>query len=66
MEKATICEKTIAYGSQRYRVNKNGDWLVLMYGSHGPNDPPVGLSWKWGYIPKNRVPKEVREAGYGF
>ncbi len=66
MAKATICEKTIAYGSQRYRVNKNGDWQVRMYGSWGPNNPPVGLSWKWGHIPKDRVPKKVREVVYGF
>jgi len=60
MDKATICEKTIAYGQQRYRVNLSGNWQVLMYGSHGPGDPVVGLSWKWHSIPKDRVPKEVR------
>jgi len=58
--KATICEKTIAFGKNRYRVDFKDNWQVLMYGSHGPNDPPVGLSWKWYHIPKNKVPKEVR------
>ena len=62
MNKAKICEKTIAWGRQHYRVNNNGDWMVLMFGSHGPNDPPVGLSWKWHIIPKDRVPNEVKKA----
>ena len=66
MGEAIVCEKTLAYGNQRYRVNKDGVWQVLMFGSWGPNDPPVGLSWKWGYIPKDRVPKKVREASYDF
>lgn len=58
---AKVIEKTIAYDKQRYRTNIKGVWQVLMYGSHGPNDPPVGLSWKWRNIPENRVPKKVRE-----
>jgi len=56
-----IIEKTIAYGKQRYRMNMKGTWYVLMYGSHGPNDPPVGLSWKWHSISESRVPEEVRK-----
>ena len=60
MDKATVIGKIIAYGPQRYRSYGNGRWEVLMYGSHGPNDPPVGLSWKWMAIPENRVPDEVR------
>jgi len=59
--KATICEKTIAYGKNRYRVDTKDNWQVLMFGSHGPNDPTVGLSWKWHYIPKDRVPQKVLE-----
>ena len=55
-----VCEKTISYGPQRWRVNSNGDWQVLMFGSHGPNDPPVGLSWKWVWISADRVPEEVK------
>ena len=61
MDKARVVEKTIAYGRCRFRSDGKGNWQVLMYGSHGPNDPPVGLSWKWGPIPEGRVPKEVRE-----
>ena len=62
MEEATVCGKTIAYGKNRFRVDAKNNWEVLMYGSHGPNDPPVGLSWKWHSIPKDRVPKEVQRA----
>jgi len=61
MNKASVCEKTISFGKNRYRVDSNGNWMVLMYGSHGPNDPPVGLSWKWRKIPSDRVPNEVKE-----
>ena len=61
MDKARVVEKTIAYGRCRFRSDGKGNWRVLMFGSHGPNDPPVGLSWKWGPIPEGRVPKEVRE-----
>lgn len=61
-DKVIISEKTIAYGRQHYKVNTVGDWQVLMYGSHGPNDPPVGLSWKWRSIPIDKVPDEVKKA----
>ncbi len=60
MEDTRISEKTIAHGRQRYRTSMDGTWQVLMYGSHGPSDPPVGLSWKWRHIPKDRVPDEVK------
>jgi len=60
MDQATVCGKTIAFGNQRYRVDNAENWQVLMFGSHGPNDPPVGLSWKWMPIPEGRVPKKVR------
>lgn len=60
MGEAKICGKTIAYGSQRWRVDESGNWSVLMFGSHGPNDPPVGLSWKWRYISGERVPDDVK------
>ncbi len=60
MTQPTICGKTIAYGKQHWRVDNKDNWQVLMFGSHGPNDPVVGLSWKWHRIPKERVPNEVR------
>ncbi len=62
MENTRISEKTISHGNQRYRTDLKGSWQVLMYGSHGPNDPPVGLSWKWRHIPAERVPDEVKKA----
>jgi len=62
--KPIICEKTIAYGKNRFRVDKNRNWKILVFGSHGPNDPPVGLSYKWIRIPENKVPKEVKRSGY--
>ena len=60
---AVVCEKTIVYGKQLYRTDMNDNWQVLMFGSHGPNDPVVGLSWKWNRIPTDRVPNEVRSEG---
>jgi len=57
---ATVCSKTIAYGKQRWRKNGDGTWQVLMFGKHAPNDPPVGLSWKWGYVSEDRVPIDVK------
>jgi len=54
-------KKTIAYGKQRYRVDGSGNWQALMFGSHGPNDPPVGLSYKWCRIPADKVPDEVKK-----
>lgn len=62
MSNAEISEKTISYGKQRYRTDMSGNWQVLMFGSHGPNDPPTGLSWKWRYIPIKQVPDEVKKA----
>lgn len=56
----SVCEITISHGNQRYRTDRNGRWQVLMFGSHGPNDPPVGLSWKWHPIPEDKVPDEVK------
>ncbi len=57
---AQIVSKTVKYGRQRWKLCENGAWMVLMFGSHGPNDPPVGLSWKWIRISKDRVPDEVQ------
>ena len=58
---AKICGKTISYGKNRYRTDLKGNWQVEMYGSHGPDDPPVGLSYKWHRIPVDKVPDEVKK-----
>lgn len=60
--KPEIIERTIKYGKGRYRISSDENWQVLTFGKHGPNDPPVGLSYKWYYIPANRVPDEVKRA----
>ena len=44
--KPEIIERTIKYGEGRYRISSDGNWQVLTFGSHGPNDPPVGLSYR--------------------
>jgi len=60
MTEATICERTIAYGNQRWRVNSSGNWSVLMFGWWpDSNGTP---SWRWEYINKDRVPKDVLKA----
>lgn len=58
--KAVVCEKTIAYGKNRYRVSSNGNWKVLMWGCwpHGNGIP----SYKWAGIPAEKVPKVVQSA----
>ena len=60
--KPEIIERTIKYGEGRYKISSNGSWQVLTFGSHGPNDPPVGLSYKWYPIPADRVPDEVKRS----
>ncbi|MCK5450369.1 MAG: hypothetical protein KAI70_01240 [Candidatus Omnitrophica bacterium] len=61
MSDTKITGKTISHGRQTYRTDMEGHWQVLMFGSHGPNDPPVGLSWKWRHIPADKVPNEVKK-----
>jgi hypothetical protein len=29
---AVICERTVAYGKQRWRVDSEGNWSVMMWG----------------------------------
>jgi hypothetical protein len=59
-ETPTICERTIAYGNQRWRVNSSGQWQVMMWGWWpDSNGTP---SWRWSHIDKSRVPKEVLNA----
>ena len=55
-----IIGKKIQYGKQNWEVC-NGQWSVWMFGSHGPNDPPVGLSWKKVPISSDRVPDAVKK-----
>jgi len=60
MAKATICERTIDYGHQHWRVDSSGNWMVLMWGWWpDSNDRP---SWRWEHVPTKKVPREVKEA----
>ncbi len=60
MNGATVCERTIAYGKQRWRVNSNNEWSVLMWGWWPESNQYP--SWRWQYIDSNKVPKEVKGA----
>ena len=61
MNETTVCSKTVSRGEQLWKINKDGTYQVLMFGSHGPSDPPVGLSWKWHYISSEKVPDDVKK-----
>jgi hypothetical protein len=53
-----ICERTIAYGNQRWRVNISSQWSVLMWGWWpDSNGTP---SWRWQSIEENKVPNEIK------
>lgn len=55
--KAVVCERTIALGRNRYRVDDNGSWTVLMWGWWpDSNELP---SYRWRPIPEDSVPDEV-------
>ena len=63
--KATITDYSIAWGQQRYKVNAEGDWQTLMFGSF-IGDADGRLHWKWQPIPTDKVPAEVREVADGL
>ena len=58
--KASVCEKTIMLGKNRYRVTSNGNWSTLMFGTFGPQDNQIPR-YKWMPIPSNKVPEIVKE-----
>ena len=58
--KASVCEKTIQFGRNRYRVSVDGSWQVMAFGSFIGDDISKGLRWKWISIPENSVPESVR------
>lgn len=61
MNMVEVCEKTITYGKQRYRVNSLGEWSTLMWGwwPDGGDYP----SYRMVAIDKKKVPKEVLAKG---
>jgi len=56
-----VIEKTIALGKQRWRINEDGSWSVLMFGSF-PFQKEPGLIWRWVSIEAKNVPTEVKNA----
>ena len=57
--KTKIVSKTIQHGKQHWRLNADGSWSVLAFGSFGPND--VGLRYGWINVPEEKVPDEVKK-----
>ena len=64
-EKAKIIGTVISYGRQRWKVDVDGNWQALMYGSFVPSDPPVGLTWKWCGVSTENVPFDVKHLAGG-
>ena len=56
--KPKIISKIAAYGNQRWRINPDGSYSVLAFGTTGPNQTP---HWTWMYISGEKVPLEVKE-----
>ena len=52
--------KIIALGNQRWRLNENNKWDVLMYGSFRPNQ--IGLHWEWVCVDIEKVPKKILDS----
>jgi hypothetical protein len=59
--KCRVVSKTIQYGKQHWRLNADGSWWVLAFGSFGPND--AGLRYGWISVPEEKVPDEVKKKG---
>ncbi len=60
MTQAKVVSKTVVYGRQHWRLNADGSWSALAFGSFGPND--VGLRYGWIHVATKKVPSEVRKA----
>lgn len=56
--KASVCEKTIAYGKNRFRTDGK-NWAVLMFGVYGPSCNGIP-SYRFVNIPESKVPDEVK------
>ena len=53
-----VVSKTVRYGQQHWRLNADGSWSALAFGSFGPNQ--VGLCYEWIHVPLEKVPDEVK------
>lgn len=58
--KTEIVSQMIRCGKQHWRLNPDGSWSVLAFGSFGPEDR--GLRYGWITVEGNKVPDEVRQA----
>lgn len=56
--KPKIISKTAAYGNQRWRINPDGSYSVLAFGTTAPNQTP---HWSWIYVLEEKVPLEIKE-----
>lgn len=54
-----VVSKIISQGKNRWRLNEDGSWSILMFGSF-PFQKSPGLTWKWVDVPENKVPEEVK------
>lgn len=54
-----ICEKTIAHGQQRYRIDINDNWKIQMFGTFSPSDNGIPR-YGWVAIPEDKVPVQVK------
>ncbi len=59
MANATVVSKTIKYGKNHYRLNADGSWSALAFGSFGPEDK--GLRYGWINIDNDNVPQAVKD-----
>ena len=56
-----VVSKTVHLGKDAYvRINGNGSYSTLAFGSFGPNQ--VGLKYDWIPIPKEKLTAEVINA----
>ena len=56
---AVVVSKTVRYGKQHWRINADGSFSALAFGSFGPNQ--VGLKYGWITVERKNVPPQVRE-----
>ena len=61
MSDARVIGKTIKYGPQTWRLNPDGSWSALAFGSFGPNQ--VGLKYGWIHVDNEKVPEDVKAMG---
>jgi hypothetical protein len=55
MEAITV-GKTIAYGKNRFKVDADGNWSVLLFGTSGPGQNP---HYYYSHVKKEKIPAEV-------